>query len=86
MKFQSGDAFLVYPGPGGTPWDSIRGEVLKEAQQDLRMLQLCESHIGRERTLALLQEEGGEMTFTGYPRDAAFFSRLWHRVQTQLQK
>ena len=84
--FPSGDAFLVYPGPGGTPWDSIRGEVLKEAQQDLRMLQLCESRIGRERTLALLQEEGGEMTFTGYPRDAAFFSRLWHRVQTQLQK
>lgn len=82
--FPSGDAFLVYPGPDGTPWDSIRGEVLKEAQQDLRLLQLCESRIGRERTLAILREEGGEMTFTEYPREAKFFSRLWRRVQEEL--
>ena len=84
--FPSGDAFLVYPGPDGTPWDSIRGEVLKEAQQDLRLLHLCESRIGRERTLELLREEGGEMSFTDYPQDAESFSRLWHRIQEELRK
>lgn len=75
--FPSGDPFLVYPGPGGTPWESIRGEVLKEALQDLRLLRMTESRVGRPRTLALLRELGGEMNFTRYPRDKAFFARLW---------
>ena len=78
--FPSGDAFLVYPGPDGTAWGSIRGEVLKEALQDLRLLRLCESRIGRRRTVDLLRAVGGEMSFTHYPRDKAFFSRLWAAV------
>lgn len=75
--FPSGDPFLVYPGPDGTPWESILGEVLKEALQDLRLLRLTESRVGRPRTLALLRELGGEISFTRYPRDKAFFARLW---------
>ena len=78
--FPSGDAFLVYPGPDGTAWGSIRGEVLKEALQDLRLLRLCESRIGRSRTKELLRTVGGEMCFTKYPRDKAFFSKLWTAV------
>lgn len=83
--FPSGDAFLVYPAPDGTAWSSIRGQVLKEALQDLRLLRLCESHIGREETLALLQETGGDMTFTEYPRKKAFFDALWDAVLTRLE-
>ena len=83
--FPSGDPFLVYPGPEGTPWDSIRGEVLKEAQQDLRLLRLCESHIGRHATLRLVQEVGGDMTFMEYPRNPDFFSKLWYRVGKELK-
>ena len=51
--------------------------MLKEALQDLRLLRLTESRVGRPRTLALLRELGGEMSFTRYPRDKAFFARLW---------
>lgn len=83
--FPSGDPFLVYPGPEGTPWDSIRGEVLKEAQQDLRLLRLCESHIGRDAALRLVQEVGGDMTFMEYPRNPDFFSKLWYRVGKELK-
>ena len=82
--FPSGDPFLVYPGTNGIPWDSIRGEVLKEAQQDLRLLQLCESRLGRERTMTMLEEEGGAMTFEKYPKEEDFFVRLWNRVQKEL--
>ncbi|WP_367924442.1 DUF4091 domain-containing protein [uncultured Ruthenibacterium sp.] len=78
--FPSGDAFLVYPGPDGSAWGSIRGEVLKQALQDLRLLQLCESRIGHSRTQELLRTVGGEMSFTNYPRDKTFFSRLWETV------
>ncbi len=75
--FPSGDPFLVYPAPDGTAWDSIRSEVLGEAMQDLRLLQLCEEKLGRPGTLALVQKAAGmEMRFDEYPRDAAFFDRL----------
>ncbi len=83
--FPSGDPFLVYPAPDGTAWGSIRGEVLKEALQDLRLLRLCESRIGREQTLALLREAGGEMCFTSYPKDADFFDRLWQLILEALE-
>ena len=75
--FPSGDPFLVYPGPGGEPWGSIRGEVLKDALQDLRLLRLCESRVGRPRTLELVRELAGEISFFAYPTDKAFFEKLW---------
>ena len=37
-SFHSGDAFLVYQGPEGQPFSSIRLEVLREAMEDLRVL------------------------------------------------
>lgn len=57
----------------------------KEALQDLRLLRLCESRIGRERTLELLRSVGGDMSFTDYPRTRAFFARLWDAVLAQLE-
>lgn len=75
--FPSGDPFLVYPGPGGEPWGSIRGEVLKDALQDLRLLRLCESRVGRPRTLELIRGLAGEISFFAYPTDKAFFEKLW---------
>lgn len=75
--FPSGDPFLVYPAPDGSAWDSIRSEVLCEAMQDLRLLRLVESHIGRTQTLNLVSKAAGMMPcFDDYPRDAAFFDRL----------
>src|SRR6185295_9173928 len=34
-----GDPFVVYPGPGGMPIDSIRWEVFHESLQDYALLQ-----------------------------------------------
>ncbi|UQZ86923.1 hypothetical protein SK3146_06216 [Paenibacillus konkukensis] len=69
-SFPSGDAFLVYPGEEG-PIESIRMEVFYEALQDLRALQLLESYIGKERVVALLEEDLEQpITFSEYPRSA----------------
>jgi hypothetical protein len=67
-SYPSGDAFLVYPGKDG-PIESLRLEVLYEALQDIRALELLESYIGRARVLEIL-EEGLEtpLTFGQYPR------------------
>lgn len=71
--FPAGDAFLVYPGPGGEPEESIRMMVMEEALNDLRACRLLESLIGREAVLALLGEGvDAPLTFERYPRDAAW--------------
>ncbi|BFH15515.1 DUF4091 domain-containing protein [Paenibacillus melissococcoides] len=68
--FPSGDAFLVYPGAEG-PLESIRLDVLREALQDLRALELLESYIGREAVIALIEEDLDEpLIFRTYPHSA----------------
>jgi hypothetical protein len=66
-SFPSGDPFLVYPGAEG-PLESIRLEVMREALQDQRALQLLESLTGRKQALELL-EDGLEqpLAFNKYP-------------------
>jgi hypothetical protein len=72
-SFPSGDAFLVYPGEDG-PIETIRLEVLNEALQDLRALQLLESLVGRDQVLTFLEEGlDYEITFDQYPQDQEWY-------------
>lgn len=83
--FPSGDAFLVYPGENGDVWESIRGMVVKEAMADYRYLQLLESQKTPEYVKKLIKEVAGmELTFTDYPHDNSFFTRLRERILTEL--
>ena len=77
----SGDMFVVYPGDDGTAWESIRLNAIREAMEDMRLLALCESRIGREATEKLvLESAGGKLTFTEYPRDTNYLYRLRERL------
>ncbi|OAS15234.1 DUF4091 domain-containing protein [Paenibacillus oryzisoli] len=78
--FPSGDSFVVYPGETG-PIESIRLEVFHEALQDLRALQLLETYIGKERTLALIEEGLPEpLTFSVYPRSTEWMLDVRERI------
>ena len=80
-SFPSGDAFLVYPGPDGEAYSSLRAQVQLEGLQDLRALQKLEEKIGRERVLELIYEEQKEpFTFRNYPADAGWLYRLRERI------
>lgn len=82
--FPSGDPFIVYPGPEGVPIESIRLEVMNEALQDLRALQLLETKIGREAVLKGLEEDLPQpITFRHYPREEAWLlaKREWVNQQ-----
>ncbi|PLS25345.1 DUF4091 domain-containing protein [Bifidobacterium imperatoris] len=69
--FAAGDAFLLYPGPGGVPEESIRMMVMEEALNDLRACRLLESLIGREEVLSLIHEGlDSPLTFERYPHNA----------------
>lgn len=83
--FPSGDAFLVYPGQEG-PINSIRGEVMREAMQDLRALQLLEQRIGKERIIAELEKDlASPITFREYPRELTWMLRTRQWVNEQLK-
>lgn len=59
----SGDPFIVYPAPDGTPYDSLRLYAFMELLQDYRLLCLYEEKHGREATLALAESYLGEIRF-----------------------
>lgn len=66
--FSSGDAFVVYPAKDGTPYDSLRLKVFYEAIQDFEALRLLEAKIGREKTLAVLNDGLDKpLTVRSYP-------------------
>ena len=79
--FPAGDPFLVYPGQGGGPLDSIRHEVFFDGLQDLRALRLLESKIGREAVLELI---GERLTMEEYPRRDEWLKGVRGRVYHKL--
>lgn len=85
--YPSGDAFLVYPGPDGTPWSSIRGEVQTEGLTDLRALKTLERRESPETVAALISRLVGDspLTFREYPRDPAFLLNLRERLWEALE-
>ena len=79
--FPAGDAFLVYPGPGGVPESSLRLKVFHQALNDLRALQLLESLVGRVAVEDLIAQDLAEpLTFTNYPKDSSWIIGLRRRV------
>lgn len=82
--FPSGDAFLVYPGEEG-PIESIRMIVFYEALQDLRALESLESLIGRERVIALIEEDLDKpLTFSEYSQDPKWITRKREKINRLL--
>lgn len=83
--FPAGDPFLVYPGEEG-PIESIRLEVLTEALQDLRALELLERKLGREAVVAML-EEGleEEITLSVYPRETEWYIQKREQINTMIR-
>lgn len=81
----AGDAFLVYPGDNGEAWESMRLNALREAVEDMRLLDLCAQRIGRDRTVEIIMSEaGGTLTFKEYPDDTNFLYRLRDRLISEI--
>lgn len=77
----SGDAFVVYPGDDGQPWESLRLNALREAVEDMRLLDLAESVMGRKAAEDIVFDTaGGTLTFTDYPTDQGFLLALRDRL------
>ncbi len=76
----SGDTCLVWPGDGDV-WGSIRLNAMREAMEDIRTLQLCESLWGREKVVSTVRELAGcDISFKQYPTDPAFLLGLREKL------
>ena len=83
--YPSGDSFLVYPGAGGEPYDSVRNEAFGEAFQDYRALLLLSALRGRDFIQKLLEKEGVS-GLTKYPRDEKWFAEFRERINALIME
>ena len=73
--FPDGDSFIVYPGPECEPLDSIRNELMREALQDQRALELLARLTSREEACAVLDRAcGGTLTSRNSPAPNPLFA------------
>ena len=79
FTFPAGDACVLYPGDDGEPLVSLRFKVFRDALQDQRALELLETKLGREKTLALLERDGA-LAFNEYPRSAQWLLETRERI------
>ncbi|MDO4632652.1 MAG: DUF4091 domain-containing protein [Eubacteriales bacterium] len=86
-SFPSGDAFLVYPGEGGQPEESIRLMMMDEAMNDLRAMHLLEKLAGREAVMECLEPQGGEaVTFDEYPRSISYMTKMRADINEKIRQ
>ena len=84
--FPSGDAFSVYPYRNGVI-PALRLKIFKEALDDVSLLYMLESKIGREKVIALVDRVAGmNMTFKVYPRNEEFFEVLKREAIKELKR
>lgn len=75
-----GGSFNVYPGKNG-PVDAIHFETFAEGLQDLRALQLLEAKIGRDKVVAIIQQNVNyTIDMRHYPHDDAWLLNLRKRI------
>jgi hypothetical protein len=72
--FLAGDSFMVYPGPDGVPFPSIRYRVFAEAMGDHRTMQLLRDLAG-DAVVRAIVDPLGEMTLTAFSLDADAYRR-----------
>lgn len=66
MWVPAGDAFSVYPAPGGSAYETLHLRGFTAALDDLRAFTLCEELCGRDAVMAVI-EERGSVAFDEYP-------------------
>ncbi len=77
--FPAGDPFIVYPGPEGQPWHSIRGKVFAEAIEDLRLMKTLETMAGA-KAVGRIVDPDGSVTLTHYSLDPDHYRSVRNRL------
>lgn len=80
--FIAGDPFLVYPGPDGVPWESIRHRVTTEAFIDYRALRRLAAK-DEEKSIKLA-DQNGTLRLDNFSYDADHYRQVLFQVATEI--
>lgn len=84
--FPSGDPFLVYPGKGGEPEESIRMMMMNAAMNDVRAMYFLERLEGRDRVMKCIEcgpEE--KVEFDDYPKSIQYIENYRTRINQAIE-
>lgn len=81
--FPSGDPFIVYPGPDGVPWESIRFRVFAAAMADHRALQLLRD-LTDFHTARSLVDQDGTLAYDRFHYDPAAYFATREQINAQI--
>ena len=86
FAFPAGDAYSVYPGPGGECLESTRQKVFYEALQDIKAMKLCETLYSHDEVVAAIEEVfGKELRFDTCTKDAATMLAIREKINTMIK-
>ena len=80
-----GDTFLLYPANDGTAHQSLRHCIFRDAMQDIRAMQLCESLTSHDEVVAAIEEElGFELRFSTCAPSTNAMTRVRERINRMI--
>ena len=81
----AGDCFLVYPAQDGTAYQSLHFRQFCMALEDHKAMKLCEKLVGREKTLAAVEEGAEGFDFKNYPFDEGYILSMRERINSLIK-
>ena len=81
--FLAGDAFVVYPGPDGALWPSIRHRVFAQGMDDHRALQLLRDLTDTATARSLIDQDGG-LRYDAFSYDPEHYLRTRREVDDRI--
>jgi hypothetical protein len=81
--YPAGDAFIVYPGEGGEPYESIRFRVFAEAMTDHRAMQALRDLAGLEVVRGIVDPDS-TLTLTRYSADPNQYRRVRAELSAEI--
>lgn len=84
--FPGGDTFIVYPGEGGRPLESIRYRVFADAMNDMRAMAWLTELADKSRVMELIDTDGrgGRLAFDAFSGDALHYLDVRHEINRRL--
>ena len=82
----AGDSFAVYPAPNGTAYESMRLLYLRDAFQDIRAMELCESLYSHDEVVGAIEEElGCELRFSVCAKSTDAMTCIRERINAMIK-
>jgi len=76
----TGDAHVVYPAQDGTALESLRLRAIKQGLDDIRVMQLAESYVGKKAVVETIESVMGDLNFMNCANDSSVMQAVRDKV------